>query len=110
MEVFSDLKSGMKHELTPHPSTLFHDCGMMRRGNKLTILKGDVFAPNKLSIPATNIRYIIDGGSLLQWLQWDSGKSFGDICNNYVEYVRKNCMNPVIVFDGHVTPPKIMFL
>lgn len=69
VKVSSDLKSDMKNELTPYSSALFDECGMMHRGSESTILKYDVFAPNKLSIQAINIRYIIDGGSLLQKLQ-----------------------------------------
>ena len=98
------MKSDMKHELTPHPSALLDDCGMMRRGTKSTILKDDLFVPNKPAIPTTNIRHVIDRGSLLQRLQWDKGNSFGDICKSYIVYVHQNYVDPIVVFDGYSTP------
>ena len=104
VKISSDLKSDMKCEVTPHPSALFDDCGMMRRGSKSTILKDYLFTPNKPSVPDINICHVIDGGSLVQRLQWDNGKSFGDICKTYVSYVHNNYMNPVVVFDGYDTP------
>ena len=86
------------------PQPCFDDCGMMCRGTKSTILKDDLFAPNKHSIPATNICHVIDGGSLLQRLQWDKGNLFGDICKSYIVYVYQNYVDPIVVFDGYDTP------
>ena len=75
VKVSSDMKSDMTHELTTQPSALFDACGMMQRGTKSTILKDDLLAPNKPSVADTNICQVTGGGSLLQRLQWDKGKS-----------------------------------
>ena len=68
VKVSTDLRSDIKYELTPQPSALFDDCGKMRKGTKSSILKDDLLAPNKQSIPAANICHLINGGLLLQKL------------------------------------------
>lgn len=97
----NDLTADTVYEFTPHPAALFDECGMMRRGTKSSILKDDLFKLEKVSVPANNICHIIDGGSLLHRVQWDDGKSFGEIVRSYVSYVHNNYKEPIVVFDGY---------
>lgn len=97
----NDLTADMVYEFTPHPAALFDECGMMRRGTKSSILNDDLFKVEKVSVPANNICHVIDGGSLLYRVQWDVGKSFGEIARSYVSYVHNNYKEPIVVFDGY---------
>lgn len=55
-------------------------------------------------IESDEMLYVLDGGSLLYRLPWPRGSTFGNVCQLYVDYVKKfRC--PVIVFDGYTSGP-----
>jgi len=31
--------------------------------------------------------HVIDGGMLLQWLPWECGQTFGELCESYINCV-----------------------
>ena len=52
-----------------------------------------------------NVEYVLDGGSLLQRLPWKRGMTYSVICDLYVDYVKSNYKNAVVVFDGYEGGP-----
>ena len=59
------------------------------------------------AIPAPNVNFIIDGGTLLQRLPWPQGKSFDEICKVYIENIsrRYGRDSVTVVFDGYAGGP-----
>lgn len=51
------------------------------------------------------MKYILDGGSLFQWLSWPRDTTFDSVCKIYVDYVTRTNKSPIIVFDGHGAGP-----
>ena len=51
--------------------------------------------------------YVIDGGMLLQWLPWQAGCSYKQICNMYVEFLKSRYGKVTVVFDGYEDGPTI---
>ncbi|KAL5013752.1 hypothetical protein ScPMuIL_008022 [Solemya velum] len=52
------------------------------------------------------MKYVFDGGSLLQKLPWPEGHTFSGICKLYADYVHRRYGSPTIVFDGYMTSTK----
>ena len=50
-------------------------------------------------------QYVIDGGSLLHRIHWQSGLSFGEICQRYVDSVERKYSKAIVVFDGYASGP-----
>ena len=42
---------------------------------------------------------VLDGRALLQRIPWSCGSTYGDICHQYTEYVRRKYRNAVFVFE-----------
>jgi len=42
----------------------------------------------------------IDGGMLLQWIPWESGRTYGELCESYIQFVQSNFCNAIEVFGG----------
>ena len=51
------------------------------------------------------VNYVIDGGSLLQKIPWKKKGTFGDICEQYYQYLSQKYSNITIVFDGYTSGP-----
>ena len=51
--------------------------------------------------------YVIDEGMLLQWLPWQAGCSYKQICNMYVEFLKSRYGKVTVVFDGYEDGPTI---
>ena len=49
------------------------------------------------------MHYVLEGGSLLQRLPWKKEATFKDICQAYIDYLRRTYGTPIIVFDGYDT-------
>ena len=80
---------------------------LMREANKPvlddTIWK--IVSPGTSSLPVS-IKYVLDGGSLLQRLTWSKDKTFQHICEKYVDYVvSKYGIGAITVFDGYPIRP-----
>ena len=54
-----------------------------------------------------NVKYVLDGGSLLQRMPWTHGSSFSQICADYACLVKCYYGSPYIVFDGYQGGPSI---
>ena len=101
-----ELSEYMKFELSSQPPSLF-DNHYMRKGTKSSLVT--VF--DKLTKPETSVplqaKFTIDGGYLLHTVIWSRPATFGDICNQYVQYVtQKYGHNCIVVFDGYESSTK----
>ena len=57
---------------------------------------------------AVAVRHVLDGGYLLHVVQWPvrtavKCPTFGDLCEEYVQYTMNKYKSPVVVFDGYDT-------
>ena len=52
-----------------------------------------------------NVKYVLDGGSLVQRIPWKCGASFDNICENYTDFVDKHYGKAHVVFDGYTSGP-----
>ena len=77
---------------------------MFRPADK-TALANAIWSLGNCSIQeqiSDSVKYVIDGGSLLQRLPWTYGETFGGICKNYVEHVKRKYCSASVVFDGYL--------
>ena len=49
--------------------------------------------------------HVIDGGMLLQWLPWECGQTFGELCESYIKCVESKFINASVVLDGYEGGP-----
>ena len=64
--------------------------------------------PDHDTILSEDPQYILDGGALLHRIPWHTGKSYLEIANEYVSYVKRKYVNnkhPYIVYDGNSSGP-----
>ena len=47
------------------------------------------------------LKFVLDGGSLLQHIPWKQGATYGDICTVYTDYVVKKYREAIVAFDGY---------
>ncbi|CAG2249307.1 unnamed protein product [Mytilus edulis] len=105
--IFPDISEVFKFELSSTPAALFEPSGLMRQAQKATLGDalwniGDCAVNRKLD---SELHYVIDGGSLIQRLPWNKGSTFGEICQQYVDYIKRRYDHAVIVFDGYTSGP-----
>ena len=96
-----DLLDYFSYELAPAPTSLF-DKGFMRKTQKSSLREAlTKMVPNH-TIPE-NSKYVIDGGWFLHHEVWpQSAKTYGDVCDHYVEKLLKNYgKSSSLVFDGY---------
>ncbi len=71
---------------------------LTQSGRKLVVFK--------LSLQDQSVRFVIDGGALLQRLPWKQGVTYNSICESYVHYVERHFGKQVaVVFDGYQDGP-----
>ena len=46
------------------------------------------------------VRFVLDGGSLLQCVSWTQGTTYGEICTAYIDYVTKKYIEAIVVLLG----------
>jgi len=55
-----------------------------------------------VNMELSNYICVVDGGYLLHPVIWPSNQTFGNICDSYISYVKKNYgEKSVIIFDGY---------
>ena len=101
-----DLEKFLTFELTTQPPALFDNCSM-RKGTKsslITVLNKMVDSESSLPV---NAMFTVNGGYLLHKLPWTCPATFGNICDQYVQYVlQKYGQNCTMVFDGYKSSTK----
>lgn len=91
-----------QYELCTYPSSLFECSEVMREANKSN-LADTIWTqfPNESQIPF-DVRYVLDGGSLLHRIPWTRGETYQEIAERYVDSIKRSYSeDTVIVFDGY---------
>lgn len=78
----------------------------MRKPDKPSLRKAlmkdeDVVTKDQLD---ANSIFVVDGGVLLHRVRWMKGTTFDELCENFVQYVRKYYKTCTVVFDGYGVP------
>ena len=98
-----DLDSAFSYELCTVLPALVDTDGLLRAANKPQLADA-IWALNshkEVSIPE-NVRYVLDGGSLLHKVIWGKGITYGTICQRYISFIVKHYGKGTIsVFDGY---------
>ena len=101
-----DTSSLFKYELCTVPSALLEPSGLMRRADKLKLAKSLLNMLDYTNLELShNVEYVLDGSALLQRLPWKRGMTYSAICDLYVDYVKSNYKNAIVVFDGYEGGP-----
>ena len=66
------------------------------------MLLGDCITPSFGEI-STFGASVVDGGALLYRVSWPKGATFSFISALYVTYLKRNFVNPTVIFDGYGT-------
>lgn len=94
-----DLTSLLEYELAPFPLALFKE-GCMRKTNKASLYKVLPVVDTNINVKEAVI--VIDGGFLLHRVKWQAGSTFGNICQQYICYVKSHYgLFCTVVFDGY---------
>ena len=106
-----DKKELFRYELCSFPSSLFESPDFLRQPNKASLadelwkfLPASDYVPGDSPKPK-DVQFVIDGGSLLQRLQWPwkRGSTFQTIIGAYVHFVTSP--RALVVFDGYASGP-----
>ncbi|KXJ15152.1 hypothetical protein AC249_AIPGENE11297 [Exaiptasia diaphana] len=57
------------------------------------------------TLPAENVRYVLDGGALLHRVIWPRGVTYREILSMYNKYVMRRYGQAIVVFDGYEEGP-----
>jgi len=55
----------------------------------------------KSPVISRDIKYVLDGGSLLQRIPWARGATYKEICAVYMDYVVKKYGEAIVVSDDY---------
>ena len=102
-DTFDDTEEIFRYDLSSQSSSLFDSSGLLRVVLKLSLAAavkehGDCIESDILP---GNVKYVLDGGSLLHCIPWTRETSFSHICADYACLVKCNYGSPYIVFDGY---------
>ena len=104
--MFEDPSVIFEYELCSYPSAIFESSVLLRAANKASLGEA-MWNLGECGFDGTlgNVKYVLDGGSLLQRVPWPRGASFDAICKIYTDYVRKKYLDVTVVFDGYEEGP-----
>jgi len=100
----NSIENVFKYELCSYPPALFDSMQMLRQPQKTALANAiwSELSHVSLEIPK-EVQFVLDGGSLLQRIPWTQGKTYGEICTAYTDYVAKKYGEAIVVFDGYET-------
>lgn len=94
------LKEYLAYELASRPPALFDDVSL-RKGTKSSLMKIFEIGVQR-DIDETDTVFVLDGGFLIHYINWPNDLTYGEIVNNYCEYVVSNYgQHTIIIFDGY---------
>ena len=103
-----DLETLFEYELSPYPPALFDTSSLMRSASKPKLAE----ALSKVQLAEVEalqegVKYVLDGGALLQRFPWEIKRTYKQISETYVGFIKKNFgRNVVIVFDSYPAQPQ----
>ena len=102
-----DLGTLFEYELSPYPPALFDTSSLMRSANKPKLAEAlSKFQLVEVEAPQEGVKYVLDGGALLQRIPWEIKRTYKQISEAYVGFIKKNFgRNVVIVFDSYPDQP-----
>ena len=101
-----DIPPFFSFELTPIPTALFKD-NFKRKPDKPALVMAVMSGCSNDALP-TNVRFVLDGGSLLHRICWVNGSTYLEISQQYVTYVlKKYGEKSIFVFDGYMAGPSV---
>ena len=96
------LAEAFTYELCGYPPALFATKTVFLPANKPQLSKAIWNAVPDNDVPEGDVLYVLDGGALLHRLPWEIGKTYGEIVERYIRYIKKHYgQSVVIVFDGY---------
>ena len=98
-------EESLQYELTQLPMSLFDKNQRMRKANKAVLGKYLKGLTNNEEWP-TGISLVIGGGWLLHQGSFKSGQTYGEIAQNYFNFISKYKKEVTAVFDGYSASPK----
>ena len=95
----------MRYELCAYPPALFESRHVLLAANKPVLATAiwDLIPPDTNG-PNGDVRYVLDGGALLQRIPWQLGEMYDAILNRYVSYIKRYGQS-IVVFDGYRNGP-----
>lgn len=81
-----DTREANSRELSESPQSDFTKDGFPRKAEKSKLY--EIFSPTNFCDLTSRV-HVIDGGCLLWIVMWDSGKTFGQICQDYGNRMQK---------------------
>ena len=108
-ETSENLADIFKYELCNRPPALFDPSGLPTEANKPGLADAIWSVGKGVDIPAAppptqEMKYVLDGGSLLYRLPWPRDKTFDSICTMYVDYVKRFSQRTIVI-DGYEACP-----
>ena len=100
-----DMSLYFGYELTAFPTSLFKD-NFMRKAVKAQLTKSLTSSVDS-SEYRRQATHVLDGGALLHRVKWGKKKSYQEIAEQDVSYVRGKYGESCIVFDGYEQGPSI---
>jgi len=102
-----ELTSLFTYELCTYPPSLFESPHLLREADKPALADAlRIKVKPDGTIPEVGeMKYVIDGGCLLQWLPWPRVCTYGQICQMYADFVHSRYGKAVVVFDGYDDGP-----
>ena len=97
-----NLEDVFKYELCSYLPALFDSAQLLREPQK-PVLANAIWAllsPSRPDITG-EVRYVLDGGALVQRIPWTRGATYKDICTMYTRYVMKKFGEAIVVFNGY---------
>lgn len=104
----TELPELFSFELCTYPPALFETPRLMRAADKPSLANAMKTKDNPClnhTMSDEDKCHVIDGGMLLQWLPWESGKMYSEICESYIKFVQSKFSNATVVFDGYEGGP-----
>ena len=102
-----DIQTLFQYELCSYPISLFDKYTLMRMAAKADLqhdLVKRVPSCIMTECPA-GVKYVIDGGAMLQRPPWPKASTYGSICQLYRSYICNHYQNALVVFDGYENGP-----
>ena len=99
------LNESLSYELTHMPTSLFNNKQKMRKTNKAVLANNFKKRVSDVCVKDVKVT-VIDGGWLMHQVQWDDGKTYGGIAEQYAKFVQYIGMYDraeeiKVIFDGY---------
>ena len=103
----NDLANALCYELCSFPPALFESKDMLLEADKPNLANAIWSAVPSVAYPDLNdsLKYVLDGGTLVQCIPWQVKDTCKKILQSYVKYVTKHYGQAVVIFDGYAAGP-----